>query len=187
MSDLPEQVGRRLSQLRDEQGMSLSELARRAGIGKGTLSELESGRRNPTLETLYALTTALGTHLTAVLSAPVEHAELSGTAVDARLIERFEDGAAVTEVFRIRIRAGQRQQSGAHTAGATEHLVAVTGTAVVGPATAPLQAGPGEHVEWAADVPHVYGAPSGDVEAVLVVRYPTTRTASTPADRHVEG
>lgn len=57
---LGDEVGRRLKQLRVDSGLSLSELARRSGVGKGTLSELETGRRNPTLETLYALTTALG-------------------------------------------------------------------------------------------------------------------------------
>ncbi|MCM2416499.1 helix-turn-helix transcriptional regulator [Streptomyces sp. RKAG290] len=57
---LNEDLGRRLRALRQEQGLSLSELSRRSRVGKGTLSELESGQRNPTLETLYALTTALG-------------------------------------------------------------------------------------------------------------------------------
>jgi transcriptional regulator with XRE-family HTH domain len=33
-------------------GASLTDLARRAGIGKSTLSELESGAGNPSLETL---------------------------------------------------------------------------------------------------------------------------------------
>ncbi|HEY9293380.1 MAG TPA: helix-turn-helix transcriptional regulator, partial [Microlunatus sp.] len=49
-------VGRRLREVRVSRGLSLSELARQAGIGKGSLSEIETGRRNPTLETLYALT-----------------------------------------------------------------------------------------------------------------------------------
>ncbi|MGW2658875.1 helix-turn-helix domain-containing protein, partial [Streptomyces sp. NPDC001478] len=67
---LNEDVGRRLRALRRERELSLSELARRSGVGKGTLSELESGSRNPTLETLYALTTALGLPLSAALAEP---------------------------------------------------------------------------------------------------------------------
>ncbi len=57
--ELAQEVGARLRRLRQDRGLSLSELARRSGVGKGTLSELETGQRNPTLETLYALTTAL--------------------------------------------------------------------------------------------------------------------------------
>ncbi len=60
-------VGRRIRELRRAAGLSLSELARRAGLGKGTLSELESGRRNPTLGTLYALTAPLGVGLAALI------------------------------------------------------------------------------------------------------------------------
>ncbi|KRV50860.1 XRE family transcriptional regulator [Wenjunlia vitaminophila] len=172
-----DQVGRRLRELRLERELSLSELARRSGIGKGTISELESGQRNPTLETLYALTTALGAPLSAALEPPTARARISGSAVDAVLTERFQDATAVTEVFRVRIRAGTVQESAAHPPGTEEHLVVLSGTTCVGNASAPQEVGPGGHAHWAADVPHVYRAPSGDVEALLVVRYPLTDPA----------
>ena len=60
-------AGARIRQLRTERGLSLSALAAAAGIGKGTLSELEGGRRNPTLETLYAVAGPLGVPLAALL------------------------------------------------------------------------------------------------------------------------
>ncbi|MFJ4776738.1 helix-turn-helix domain-containing protein [Streptomyces sp. NPDC088762] len=170
---LAAQVGARLRALRTERGLSLSELARRSRVGKGTLSELESGRRNPTLETLYALTTALEVPLSTALHTTGTAAEISGAAVSAVLTERFEDASAVTETYRVRIRAGSAQQSEAHTPGTTEHIVVLAGTALVGPLGAPaLRVGPGEHASWAADTPHTYQAPAGDVEALLVVRYP---------------
>ncbi|WP_210454795.1 helix-turn-helix domain-containing protein, partial [Pantoea ananatis] len=40
-------------------GLSLAEIARRAGIAKSTLSQLESGNGNPSLETLWSLCVAL--------------------------------------------------------------------------------------------------------------------------------
>ena len=40
-------------------GLSLAEVARRAGIAKSTLSQLESGSGNPSIETLWAISTAL--------------------------------------------------------------------------------------------------------------------------------
>ncbi|MBH1938774.1 helix-turn-helix domain-containing protein [Streptomyces sp. AV19] len=170
-AELAGRVGRRLRELRSGRGLSLSELARRSGIGKGTLSELESGRRNPTLETLYALTTALSAPLSALLSPAGGRETVSGGAVDAVLTDRHEDASAVTEVFRIRIRAGSAQESAAHAPGTREHIVVLGGTARVGEAASPLTVGPGGHGAWAADVPHLYAAPDGDVEAVLVVRY----------------
>ena len=44
---------------RDRSGLSLTELAKRAGIAKSTLSQLESGVGNPSVETLWALGVAL--------------------------------------------------------------------------------------------------------------------------------
>ncbi|MFF9868277.1 helix-turn-helix domain-containing protein [Streptomyces sp. NPDC013953] len=170
--DLATRVGLRLRELREAQGISLSELARRSKIGKGTLSELESGRRNPTLETLYALTTALKVPLSAALHNLPYPAKVSGHAVDAVLTERFETAAAVAETYRVRIRAGTTQESAAHTPGTTEDIIVLAGTARVGVLSAPALIGPGMHGSWAADVPHLYQAPSGDVEALLIVRYP---------------
>nr|WSW64938.1 helix-turn-helix domain-containing protein [Streptomyces sp. NBC_00995] len=179
---LNEDVGRRLRTLRRERGLSLSELSRRSRVGKGTLSELESGTRNPTLETLYALTTALGLPLSAVLSDPLPTgapgpapAGVSGSAVTAVLLERYEDGAAVTDVFRVSIRAGAVQESEAHVPGTRESLMVLSGIAVVGPPGATTTAGPGACAHWAADTPHVYSAPGGAVEGVLLVRSPVAQ------------
>ncbi|MGW2782788.1 helix-turn-helix domain-containing protein [Streptomyces populi] len=170
--DLAAGVGLRLRELREAQGISLSELARRSGVGKGTLSELEGGRRNPTLETLYALTTALEVPLSTALRDLESPARISGQAVEAVLIERFEADASVTETYRIRIRSGATQESAAHAPGTAEHIIVHTGTARVGPLTDPALIGPGMHGSWAADVPHLYQAPAADVEALLIVRYP---------------
>ena len=56
---LREQAGQvlaaNLRALRGQAGLSLSELARRSGIAKGTLSQLESGTGNPTIETVFSL------------------------------------------------------------------------------------------------------------------------------------
>ncbi|MFD8565590.1 helix-turn-helix domain-containing protein [Streptomyces sp. NPDC059639] len=174
---LNDEVGRRLKELRQDAGLSLSELARRSGVGKGTLSELESGRRNPTLETLYALTTVLGRPLSAVLDDPQSGEResprgVSGSAVTAVLVERYEDAAAATDVFRVTIADGATQESTAHVPRTTESLMVLSGTAVVGLPHAPQTAGPGAHAHWPADEPHLYSAPHGEVHGILFVRYP---------------
>lgn len=177
-SDDPPEVGRRIRALREERGVSLSALARRAGIGKATLSGLETGVRNPTLETLYAVTGQLGVPLAAVLSPPAAgdpHADapvVRGTAVEATLLEVIDDPGATYELYRIRVRAGATQVSPAHPAGVTEHLTVFRGDVTAGPVAAPSNAGPGGHLRWDADTPHLYSAGADDVEAALVIRSP---------------
>jgi len=50
----------RIRQLRERKGVSLRELARRAGVGVATLSRIESGTANPRLSTLLQLAEVLG-------------------------------------------------------------------------------------------------------------------------------
>ncbi|MFD8530645.1 helix-turn-helix domain-containing protein [Streptosporangium canum] len=163
-------VGQRIRKLREERGISLSELARRAGVGKATLSGLENGTRNPTLETLWAVTAQLGVPLTLALGAgPVIH----GTAVEGVLLQVFEDEDVTYELYRLTIPAGATQVSPAHHEGVTEHLTVFAGVLSAGPQDAPLRAAAGEHLTWRSDVPHIYSAIGAqDVHASLLIRYP---------------
>ncbi|GAA0406325.1 hypothetical protein GCM10009541_56880 [Micromonospora gifhornensis] len=171
--DDPAAIGRRVRALREARGISLSALARQAGVGKATLSGLENGTRNPTLETLYAITAQLGVPLTAVLSAPASGATVRGAAVSATLLEVFEDSDVTYELYRMRVAPGPGQLSPAHQAGVTEHVTVFTGVLRAGPVDAPLTAAAGGHLRWASDVPHVYAAVGDEeVTASLLLRYP---------------
>ncbi len=161
-------VGPRVAALRAARGWSLSELARRASLGKATLSGLEAGTRNPTLDTLHAVAAALELPLTAIL-ATSPTGLVHGVAVEMALLRVFDDGPVTYELFRMRIPAGAAQQSPPHHAGVTEHATVFAGVLQ----TEAGRAGPGEYVEWAADVPHGYAAVGdADVLASLLIRYP---------------
>lgn len=181
------EIGMRIQRLRRERGLSLSELAHRAGVGKATLSGLEAGTRtNPTVETLYSITGQLGVPLAAVLPEPVaaDHAETGdaattfhGAAVSGTLLEAFTDAGITTELYRLRIRPGRTQTSPPHPPGTVEYLTVFAGHARVGPADAPLTVGAGGHVRWAADVPHIYVATGeAEVVATLLIRSPEVRS-----------
>ncbi|WP_336625539.1 MULTISPECIES: helix-turn-helix domain-containing protein [unclassified Microbacterium] len=63
------QVGPRLRAARRAHGWTLDELARQAGISASTLSRLESGKRQASLELLVPLTRALGIRIDDLLPA----------------------------------------------------------------------------------------------------------------------
>jgi XRE family transcriptional regulator, regulator of sulfur utilization len=170
-------VGARVRELREARGVSLNSLARAAGLGKGTLSELEAGIRNPTLATLFAITTALDVPISAALPAAEparrEAEPIRGDAIEAWLVDRFIDLTATSELYRVVVRAGREQESAPHAAGVTEHWIVYAGTLALGPRDAMVRIGPGETTSFAADVPHRYRVEGGgDVAATLLVRYP---------------
>ncbi len=57
-------------------GLSLSELAKRAGIAKSTLSQLEAAGGNPSMETLWALAVALGVPFSALVEPPAPRVQV---------------------------------------------------------------------------------------------------------------
>ncbi|HYB29525.1 MAG TPA: XRE family transcriptional regulator [Solirubrobacteraceae bacterium] len=164
-------VGENVAALRRSQGLSAGELARRAGIGKATLSEIESGRRNATLETLHALTRALGTSLGTPL-ADVTDGAVAGHSVHARLAARHTDPNGVTELYRVRIHAGSTPHDAAHAPGLLKTAIVFRGTLLVVAAGTERRLEAGDTEQWAAEAPETYTALGDrDVEASLLLRY----------------
>jgi len=61
------QLGKRIAYLRLEKNMSQLQLSLEAKISKNYVSDLENGRRNPTLNVLYRLSKGLGVTLEELL------------------------------------------------------------------------------------------------------------------------
>src|SRR5258707_11174936 len=59
-ADVGEVIAANLRRLRTARRMSLATLATRADVAKATLANLEQGRGNPTIETLWSLALGLG-------------------------------------------------------------------------------------------------------------------------------
>jgi transcriptional regulator with XRE-family HTH domain len=55
----PARLGRRLSSIREKRGLSQTQLADMAGIGRAHLSQIENGAVAARVDTLYAIATAL--------------------------------------------------------------------------------------------------------------------------------
>ena len=59
MHDLAATIGKRIREVRNVQGISLEELSFKAGLNAAHLGQIERGLRNPTIETLERIATAL--------------------------------------------------------------------------------------------------------------------------------
>lgn len=172
MDDLAGLVGERLRSARRERDLSLAALAERAGIGKGSLSEIENGARNPTLGTLYALANALGVPLSTLLAEQVG-AELASPGITARLLHVEDEESATVEVFRMHFAEGSRHESAGHARGVTEHLVVTDGRVRAGRRRRETTVAAGESTTWVSDVWHSYRALDDRPAAgVLVIRTP---------------
>ncbi len=168
-------VGARIRALRAERGLSLSALAAAAGIGKGSLSELESGRRNPTLDTLYAVAGPLGVPLAVLLDFDAG-AVAADAGFEAVLLHTERTSAATSEVYLLRVDAGVTRSSPAHQRGVVEQLTVLAGSCRVEYGDGHVvDVGAGGHAAWPADVPHRYTAgEDAAMRAVNVIVTPSS-------------
>lgn len=54
-----EKLSKVLKKLREDKGYTLEELSKKAGVGRGTIGDIETGKSNSTIKTLNKLATAL--------------------------------------------------------------------------------------------------------------------------------
>jgi len=66
--NLVESFGARLQKLRKEQSLSQEKLAELSGLHRTYISSLERGARNPTITTLYSISTALNIEISYLVS-----------------------------------------------------------------------------------------------------------------------
>ena len=172
MEDLAQLVGERVRTERQARGWSVGALAAAAHVGKGSLSELENGSRNPTMSTLYALAGALGVPL-ATLIADRPGVRVASPGVEARLLDVSHDGGQTVEVYRLHLDAGVHYRSPGHPPGVVEHLLVTAGRARAGRLGEETEIGPGQVTHWVSDVVHSYTALGDEpVESVLIIRSP---------------
>jgi transcriptional regulator with XRE-family HTH domain len=180
-ADIVALVSLSLRRERARAALSLTDLARRAGIAKSTLSQLENGTGNPSLETLWALSTALGVPLSRLIDPP--RSDVRVIRAQEGVILRAEHdpyGAAMLascppgarrDIYRVGAEPGASHLASPHTAGTVEHLILGTGRALAGPEGAPVELGPGDYLRYPGDVPHVFDALDPGTLGVIIMEH----------------
>lgn len=165
---------------RERAGISLAELARRAGLAKSTLSQLEAGTGNPSIETLWSLGVALGVPFSRLVEPPATRVRVIRAGEGPRVRADESDvvgtliaaGSANTrrDIYLLEISPGKPRAAAAHIPGSIEHLVVCAGRMRTGPADDVVELGPGDYITFPGDVPHYYEALE-EAWAVLVMEH----------------
>lgn len=163
---------------REAAGLSLTEAARRAQIAKSTLSQLESGVGNPSVETLWALALALDVSFTDLVDPPragvvimranegepvrSEHSDYAIT-----LLAHAPSGSR-RDLYKLAAEPGPARESEPHTPGTIEHVILTAGSAKVGPSGSPATLHAGDYISYPGDAPHIFEALEAGTTAVMI-------------------
>lgn len=170
-------VAANVRRLRRSRNISVSELARRSGVAKATLSNLETGEGNPTVQTLTQLAEALGVLLGDLLegqSASLIRRDDLDVITDETssgvMLPRM-NGAAV-DMYDITFRADTPHHSRLQSAGAVERVYVVDGELAVEVADEEQLLRPGDMSQY--DLSHgaTLTARGGDARVILLMTFP---------------
>jgi transcriptional regulator with XRE-family HTH domain len=174
-----------IRQWRLRRGMSVSALAREAGISKSTVSELERGNGNPSLDTLWALAKTLNvslgglfigqagvgeTEFKRLIEAPVIARD--GNAFVAQLMAGWRNSGEV-EVSIVSLAANAKRDSRGNAPGVVERVICIDGVVEVGPDGGAMVLERGDMLTFRADQPHHYHARENGGQLVVVQQYPS--------------
>jgi transcriptional regulator with XRE-family HTH domain len=163
-------------------GLSLAEVARRAGIATSTLSQLESGVGNPSIETLWALSTTLEVPFSQLVEPPRSAVRVVRAGRGPTVVAETADyttsllAAGVPgvrrDIYWITAEPGRARESAPHGRGVVEHVILSTGRALVGVAADPVELQPGDYLAYPGDVAHTFRALLPGTVAVLISEHP---------------
>lgn len=160
-------VARNLRRFRQDVGMSVSGLGRRAAVAKQTVASIEAGVGNPTVETLERLASALGVSLRALLTemgsdvfvqvrdAVTWHQE--GGLQVRHLDQAFGSGYVINSVLRIEANHGPSKHR-ERSRGTLRHCYVLEGRLRLGPTGSVAMASAGDFLRFPADTPHSFEA-----------------------------
>ncbi|PPK67373.1 XRE family transcriptional regulator [Actinokineospora auranticolor] len=171
-------IARSLRRERERVGLSLSELAKRAGVAKSTLSQLESASGNPSVETLWALSVALDVPFSRLVEPPRPRVQViragEGPAVYSEHAEYVATLLASCppharrDIYLITAEPGGKRESLPHSPGVVEHVVLCSGEALIGPTEDPVRLTPGDYISYPGDLPHIFEALVPGTSACLI-------------------
>jgi transcriptional regulator with XRE-family HTH domain len=178
-------VGPNLRRLRSRRGLSLERLARRSGVSRAMLSQIELGQSAPTINLLWKVARALDVPFSGLLDRPDEVAPIivparaghlltnqAGT-FTSRALFPVDERRRRAEFYELRLKPRGEEQASPHPPGTTENLVVAAGAVEIDIDQARHPLAVGDAIVFAGDVPHAYRNP-GATEALmyLVMTYP---------------
>lgn len=181
-------IARNVALRRHGQRLSYEQLARRAGVSKGVVVQIEQARSNPNIATLCRLASALGVAVVDLLEEGagaavriVRAAEVpvlwQGPAGGSGRLLAGTRGPDMLELWEWELCDGERYDGAAHAAGTREVLHVIAGRMAVELDGERFELDQGDGMTFAADRRHAYLALSDRVRFIMTVHEPPAAPA----------
>ncbi|WP_457808362.1 helix-turn-helix domain-containing protein [Kushneria sp. EE4] len=161
-------LGQRIITLRQRAGWSLSALAEKAGLAKSSLSRLEQGKGNPTLDTLWRLARQLEVPFSTLIASA--QSTMTDDDISVTLLDRHH-GALPVDIYLMTLAPEAQRHATAHARGTRETLQVVAGSLQAGAEGGLVSLQAQQVHQFAADRPHAYLAGHQGATALVTIFY----------------
>ncbi|MBE6385553.1 MAG: helix-turn-helix domain-containing protein [Lentisphaerae bacterium] len=180
----PKVIGSNVRKKRHERHWSLDELAESSGVSKATLSQIESGRVNPTVATLWKIAQSLETELSMLIRSEEETVRtfavtregdlprLTGTSgVKIKVLSPITL-AGELEFYFLTLDPGAVLASEAHEPGSHEMITVISGTLDVEAGRNSIRLNAGDVLNYQCDISHRISNPGTEPATLhMVVKF----------------
>lgn len=182
-------VARNLRRWRLTRQLTLSELADQAGVAKSTVSLIERGQGNPSIDTVWALASALGVPFASLFhdepptddvvvvredAGSVIAIDQAGLPTDGLVIRHMltRAGGSLMEIYTLVLEPGAVRHAEAHVNGLFEHITVGSGSVEISTDSFCEVVHEGDLISFRADRLHSYRVIEGPARLVSVHEYP---------------
>lgn len=174
-------IAENLKKLRQQQNLSLSELAKRTGLSKVMLSQLEKGGSNPTINNIWKITNALGVPYTALLEEESDDVQVVHR--DELLAQNSEDNhyrllcyypsseKRNFEWFQMELDGQSSYTSVGHRNKGAEYIVVLSGVLKLETKGQQYELAAGDSINFQAASPHRYRNDGKEMVTAFIINY----------------
>lgn len=179
----PPSVGKNILHLRKEKNLSMDELSKQSSVSKSMLSQIEQGKTNPTIMTVWKISIALGATMEKIIGGDknlqIEVIRLDDTPVifskDKSFLFRINSPIDMTdnlELYHITARPHGKNESKPHFKGAEEYITVLSGKFRITAGNYSSILSIGDTARYKADQEHsIENTSDKDANAFLVVLF----------------
>ena len=174
-------IGRKLHRMRQNKGLSLSQLEEMTNVSKSMLGQIERGESNPTVKTLWKIAKGLNVSFSSFIEEDTSTVSVISMEEVNPLIEgegKFRvyplfpfDREKSFEAYKIELEPGYEHQAEAHFAGVEEHLIVYNGTLEVEINGDSYTIKQGDAVRFMGDRDHVYSNKTNSIVQAHALLY----------------
>ena len=174
-------VAANIKRLREENKLSMDELAKLSGVSKSMLAQIERGEGNPTISTLWKISNGMKVPFDALTVRPKVSYEIVKTSDIQPLLE---DGGKVKNysvfpdddnrrfaVYYLELEPGSYWQSEPHLRGTTEFIMVFSGTIEIKAGDKRFTVAKGESIRFRGDTVHSYSNTGGETAILHMILY----------------